>query len=200
MRRYTKDRDNDIVKDGERVTVPMMFMDSAQRAVRHYYDTQRVIDAKLRDHGRYVAHRPHCCADALSNRMWDSLNHSLADAIKARDAAFRDLEERSRNAWRRPFADQPASLNSLPPENEDQKRPPRDDDDGDNNDDDRIDLNEAMRQRDAARDAQYDRQLWRSPPSIYSNTPVGNISQNGGRLDPRRADEPERLRRATVLR
>jgi hypothetical protein len=91
----------------------------------------------------------------------------------------------------------------MPPENEDQRRPPRDPDNGDDDDynsDDRFNLNEAMKARDRARDAQYDRQLWRSPPSIYSNTPVGNISQNGGRLDPRRADEPERLRRATVLR
>jgi hypothetical protein len=25
---------------------------------------------------------------------------------------------------------------------------------------------------------------WRNPPSIYSNTPVGNLSGNGGALDP----------------
>jgi hypothetical protein len=59
-----------------------------------------------------------------------------------------------------------------------------------------------MRARDRAlfeRD-QRGNNAFRSPPSIYANTPVGNLSGNGGTLDPREADRVEAIRRQTVLR
>jgi hypothetical protein len=183
MRRRRHDDDNgpDIIQDGQKVTVPMMLMDSARLALRHRYDTQRVIDAKLHGHGRYAAHRPHCVADALGSVMSDSLNNTLADAVAARDRAFADLCQRSQNAWKRPFRDAPA-LNAMPPSPPEPAAQWDPDEDGDNN----ADLEDARRARDEAYNAQYARELWRNPPNPYASN--RNLSgQNSGVLDPTRA-------------
>jgi hypothetical protein len=180
-RQYDDDSGSDIVKDGERVTVRLDMCDGMQRSVADAAARQRLIDAKLRDHNRYLSHRPHAVADALGKS--DSLNHSLADAVAARDQAFADLCRRSENAWRKPFRDA-RSLNAMPPE---PPEPAAQWEDPDNDeDDDRFDLDAAMKARDRARDAQYDRQLWRNPPNPYASN--GNLSgQNSGVLDPTRA-------------
>jgi hypothetical protein len=208
-RRHDDEDGNSVVPPGGSVHVPIHLCDSAsvKRRVHDHFSRRAIADAIRKDHQICSGHKPMPVADALACAASSGVNDSanLRDAFAAREKAFADLCRRSARA----YIDGPAvapPLNQLPPTPYDQQRPPRDrddDDDGDDdngNGDDRFDLNEAMRARDRARDAQYDRQLWRSPPSIYSNTPVGSISQNGGRLDPCRADEPERLRRATVLR
>jgi hypothetical protein len=119
----------------------------------------------------------------------------MSTAVAMRDQALSDLEERSRNAWKRPFHDAPA-LNAMPP-------PPPEPaarwDDPDEDDTGNGDLEDARRARDQAYDAQYARELWRNPPNPYASN--GNLSrQNSGVLDPRRADEVEVIRRRTVLR
>ena len=107
------DDDDRIIPDGQGIRVSMMALDSldsVQRAVRDHFAS--VSDA-VAEHNRYAAHRPGFVADALRYASHDSAREdasldllerrgvSLPQARAMRDSAFAEMEQRSRNAWRR---------------------------------------------------------------------------------------------------
>lgn len=63
------DDEHELLKDGERIRVPLMFMDSMQRDVREHFQTRMVDGAAHRPGFRY---QPRASADALkqANDHW----------------------------------------------------------------------------------------------------------------------------------
>jgi len=115
MKRYRhREDDDDIVKDGERVRVPMFAMDSVQRSVAR--SSVRVTDGSGK--GGLNLHRPGFRIAANDARKtttvrdprgrlketWETEEEEedgrTSDAMRARDAAYRDYENRLVNAYK----------------------------------------------------------------------------------------------------
>jgi hypothetical protein len=199
-RRRTEDWDgnggSDIVADGQGIHVRCDVAD-ASRAVRAYladtdaeHQRRQIADAVARDARIFSGHRPGPCSDAFSPAL--TMDGAYSTAFAMRDQALADLCKRSQNAWRKRFADQPASLNAMPPPGPDQ--PDYDDPDEDDNGNG-YDLEDLRRARDVAYASQY--RSMRDQPWNASNNLSG---VNNGMLDPEKAAVVEKIRRATVLR
>jgi hypothetical protein len=172
---------NDVIPPGGRIRV--FLADS----IHHRQRQAQIQDALRKDVAFCSGHKPMPVADALAFSSSVRVNDTALDLARCmRDEAFESLCRRSARA----YIDGPAvasPLNQLPPTPYDQQRPrdPDDDDNGDddNGDDDRFDLNEAMRARDRARDAQYKSlrdQPWNANRNLSGVT--------GGVTDPTRAN------------
>ena len=92
---HDQDDGDDIVEDQGHVHVRMDMMDGGQRSVHDHFRRVAASDAT-------VGHKPGYVQDALRFQTTDA---RLADAIAEREQAFRDLERRSQNSWRKKFAD-----------------------------------------------------------------------------------------------
>ena len=177
-RRYDTDDGDDIVPPGGRVRVVLNDAARQRRALS---------DAVSRHMSGAGGHRPMQCTDALRYGGYSLALDArvLADAFAARDRAFRDLERRSAEAWKQ-------SLNATPPENYDQLKPPRDDNEDEADDDNgEPDLDKLMQAKEDAYQARNARgdAAYKNPPSIYTS---GNLSGNGGVLDPTTASRIEK--------
>jgi hypothetical protein len=189
----------DVIPPGGSVHVPAFLMDHGGRRRR-----VSVGDA-LADHMRFASHRPGYVQDALAYST--RIPRRLADAIEAKERAYRLRDQRGDNAWKTPLNQtSPASYDQrdpLPPDDDPNGNRNDDDDDGDEDHDDENALARAQQARDDAYEARRIRgdNAWRDMGgTLAANTPVGNLSGNGGTLDPREADRVEAIRRKTVLR
>src|SRR5262249_10263578 len=115
------------VQDGEGARVRLDICDSMQRDAARRYHRTAIADAVDEDCALWTGHR-----NGYPNVRWNTRDAARMYALlEARDQAFRDLEERSCNAWRNGPAVAPP-LNAMPRENYDQEKPLRDpDEDGD---------------------------------------------------------------------
>jgi hypothetical protein len=88
---YDDDDNPDIVKDGEKISVPIYLLDSMQRSVAaHYGRRDQIVDAFGMSAGRKRGY----CFQNTSSVLQDA-------ASDTRQAAFDALEKRSQSAWRR---------------------------------------------------------------------------------------------------
>ncbi len=144
IRDYREFKDDEICQDGEGIRVSLV---DAASEVRELRQRQMVRDA-LSEHQALASHRPGFCADILKWRAYDAaLEHGLAGAIEARDAAYEERTRLGDNLWRNGPA-----VADVVPDQPDQQMPSGilngngDDDDSD----DDSELTKARRTRDQA--------------------------------------------------
>jgi hypothetical protein len=145
-RYHDSDDGNEVIQDGQSIHVPYL-----TDAGRYRHPARTALTDALRVYGT-LGHKPMPVIDQLADTVTVHDCADLRRLFEARDRAFADLEQRSQNAWRRPFADAPP-LNAKPPlPPEPAARYPDEGEDKDNNNGERdpADLEEAIKARDRA--------------------------------------------------
>jgi hypothetical protein len=131
-----------------------MLCDSAQQDLHDHFAQRSIVRDALARHASTAGHRPGYIDQAVSSAcvkdtMLDRRGLSIERALVDRAQAFRDLERKSRNAWKDAC---------VAPDD------PDEDDDNDNERDDPDEMEDAQARRELAYNDTVQRQQWRLSP------------------------------------